>query len=54
MEEQSALSAARLREKAAHCRKLAFDAISVGTADELKSIAREYEHGADKLEFGAA
>jgi len=52
MEEQSAFDAARLREKAAHCRKLALGAVSSGTKDELKSIAREYEDGAEKLELG--
>lgn len=52
MEKQSAFEAARLREKAAHCRKLALDAQSNGTADELESIAREYEAGAEKLDLG--
>jgi hypothetical protein len=52
MEKQSAFEAARLREKAAHCRKLALDALSSGTADELESIAREYEDGAEKLDLG--
>lgn len=52
MQEQSAFEASRLRDKAAHCRKLALDARSNGTADELESIAREYEDGAAKLELG--
>ena len=54
MEEQTAFDAARLRGKAAHCRKLALDALSTVTADELMSIAREYEDGAEKLETGLA
>ena len=54
MEEQSMFEASRLRGKAAHCRKLALDAVSNGTADELESIAREYENGAAKLELGHA
>lgn len=49
MEEQSALCAARLREKAAQCRKMAFGALSRGVAEELESIAREYETDADNL-----
>lgn len=54
MEELPAFNAARLRDKAARCRKLADDAISSGIARELESIAREYDHGADKLELGQA
>jgi hypothetical protein len=54
MEEQSAFNVARLREKAAHCRKMAVDALSYGVARELESIAREYEDGALKLELGSA
>jgi hypothetical protein len=54
MEEQSAFNVARLREKAAHCRKMAVDARSYGVARELESIAREYEDGALKLELGSA
>lgn len=52
MEEQPAFDVARLRERAAHCRKLADDALSYGIARELEAIAREYDHGADKLELG--
>ena len=54
MEQLPAFNAARLRERAAHCRKLADDAVSYGIARELESIAREYEQGADKLELGPA
>ena len=50
-EEVSALRAACLRDKAAHCRRLALGALSGGIADELKSIAREYEVHADSLEL---
>ncbi|MGB8275873.1 MAG: hypothetical protein WCF16_11485 [Alphaproteobacteria bacterium] len=54
MEEQSAhwdaLSAARYREKAIHCRSLALGAISSGVARELESIALEYDGDAEKLE----
>lgn len=52
MEKETAFSAARLREKAAHCRKMAVGAISSGIADELESIAQEYDDGADRLELG--
>ena len=52
VEEQPALNAARLRERAAHCRRMAGDALSLEIARELESIAREYETGADKLELG--
>ena len=47
-------NAARLRERAAYCRKLADDAVSHGIARELESIAREYEQGADRLELRLA
>jgi len=50
----SALNAARLRDKAAHCRKMAHGALSGGVADELNSIAREYEIDADNLELRAS
>jgi len=53
-EDLSALNAARLRDKAAHCRRLALVALSGGIADELKSIAREYEVDADALELRAS
>jgi hypothetical protein len=49
MEEQSAQWAARLRAKAAQCRKMAFGAHSKGVAAELESIAREYETDAENL-----
>lgn len=54
IENLSALNAARLRDKAAHCRKMAHDALSGGVADELNSIAREYEVHADNLELRAS
>ena len=54
MDEQPAFDIARLRERAAHCRKMAGGAISLDVAHELESIAREYERGADKLELRLA
>ena len=54
MEKQSAFDAARLRQKALHCREMARKANSAGTADALHSIARDYENGAEKLELGHA
>ena len=35
--------AAHLRERAAHCREMARAATSVGIAEELRTIAREYD-----------
>ena len=54
MEDQPDFDIVRLRERAAHCRKLAGGAVDFGIARELESIAREYEHGADKLELRQA
>ena len=50
-EEQSTHVAVRLRDRAAHCRKLAHAALSNGVARELESIAREYEVDAENLEL---
>jgi len=49
--ERSTQHVARLRDKAAHCRKMADGALSGGVADELNSIAREYEVDADNIEL---
>lgn len=54
MEERSTHGIARLRERAAHCRKLAHAALSNGVARELESIAREYEVDAENLELCAS
>jgi hypothetical protein len=51
MEEQSTFQAARLRERATHCKKLALGASSNSVARELQSIAQEYEDDAEKLEL---
>ncbi len=52
MDNQSIIDAARLRQKAAHCRNLAVSAVSMGVARELESMALEYETSAEKLELG--
>lgn len=54
MEEYSVLCASRLRERAAYCRELARGAMSSGVAQELESIARDYERDAENLENRAS
>jgi hypothetical protein len=44
----------RLRQRAARCRGLARDAVSLGVAEELDAIAADYERDADKIEAQAS
>ncbi len=50
MTDLAALTALRLRQRAARCRSLADAAVSEGIADELVAIAMEYENDAQRLE----
>ncbi|HTY67269.1 MAG TPA: hypothetical protein VMH36_11500 [Alphaproteobacteria bacterium] len=50
MERTVEITAARLHERAAHCRDLARHAVSEGVATELESIADDYDRDAERLE----
>ncbi|HTP81807.1 MAG TPA: hypothetical protein VMQ11_02625 [Alphaproteobacteria bacterium] len=50
MERVVQVTAARLHERAAHCRELARLAISEAIAAELRSIAEDYDCDAERLE----
>jgi len=53
MERFAEITAARLHERAAHCRDLARKALSAGIAAELQSIADDYDRDAERLESRA-
>lgn len=53
MDDLLMLVAARLRERAAHCREKARTAASAGIAEELRMIAKAYDDDATHIETKA-